>query len=293
MLWRLRDREIVFPRRPLVMGIVNVNDDSFCGDGTLDVSEAIALARRQVEAGADAIDVGAESARTNRVAISVEDEIARFQGFLARWEEVWSGAKPRDDEQLWPPVLSVNTWRPEVVEVLVNDPRVELINDMGGMPDNRNARLCSRAGASLLVMHSVGEPKVPHVHQQWPDVMGAMEAFFDEKLLLCDQAGLARERVILDPGIDFAKQRDDNLTVYRELERLHRFARPILVPVSRKSVIREVLGIQQPVDRDAGTIACLALSLRRGAHLFRVHQVEAAWQAIKVLEAMIPRAAGS
>lgn len=293
MLWRLRDREIVFPRRPLVMGIVNVNDDSFCGDGTLDVSEAIALARRQVEAGADAIDVGAESARTNRVAISVEDEIARFQGFLARWVEVWSGAKPRDDEQLWPPVLSVNTWRPEVVEVLVNDPRVELINDMGGMPDNRNARLCSRAGASLLVMHSVGEPKVPHVHQQWPDVMGAMEAFFDEKLLLCDQAGLARERVILDPGIDFAKQRDDNLTVYRELERLHRFARPILVPVSRKSVIREVLGIQQPVDRDAGTIACLALSLRRGAHLFRVHQVEAAWQAIKVLEAMIPRAAGS
>src|SRR6188474_737021 len=113
MLWRLRDREIVFPRRPLVMGIVNVNDDSFCGDGTLDVSEAIAMARRQVEAGADAIDVGAESARTNRVAISVEDEIARFQGFLARWVEVWSGAKPRDDEQFWPPVLSVNTWRPE------------------------------------------------------------------------------------------------------------------------------------------------------------------------------------
>ncbi len=293
MLWRLRDREIVFPRRPLVMGIVNVNDDSFCGDGTLDVSEAIALARRQVEAGADAIDVGAESARTNRSAISVEDEIARFEGFLARWEEVWSKAKPRDGEQLWPPVLSVNTWRPEVVEVLVKDPRVELINDMGGMPDDRNARLCARAGASLLVMHSVGEPKVPHVHQQWDDVMGAMEAFFDEKLSLCDQAGLARESVVIDPGIDFAKQRDDNLTVYRELERLHRFGRPVLVPVSRKSVIREVLGIQQPVDRDAGTIACLALSLRRGAHLFRVHQVEAAWQAIKVLEAMIPRAAGS
>jgi dihydropteroate synthase len=293
MLWRLRDREIVFPRRPLVMGIVNVNDDSFCGDGTLDVSEAIALARRQVEAGADAIDVGAESARTNRAAISVADEIARFQGFLACWEEVWSGAKPRDGEQLWPPVLSVNTWRPEVVEALLEDPRVELINDMGGMPDDRNARLCARAGVSLLVMHSVGEPKVPHVHQQWEDVMGAMEAFFDEKLSLCDQAGLARERVVLDPGIDFAKQRDDNLTVYRELERLHRFGRPVLVPVSRKSVIREVLGIQNPADRDAGTIACLALSLRRGAHLFRVHQVEVAWQAIKVLEAMIPRAAGS
>jgi dihydropteroate synthase len=294
MLWRLRDRDIVFPRRPLVMGIVNVNDDSFCGDGTLDVSEAIALARRQVEAGADAIDVGAESARTNRVAISVEEEIARFRGFLARWEEVWTGAKPRDQVQIWPPILSVNTWRPEVVEVLLEDSQVELVNDMGGMPDDRNARLCARAGVSLLVMHSVGEPKVPHVHQQWGEVMTAMETFFDEKLAICEQAGLARESVMLDPGIDFAKQRDDNLAVYRGLECLQRFGRPILVPVSRKTVIREVLGIQKPADRDAGTIACLAVSLRRQAHVFRVHHVEAAWQAIKVLDAVNnPRAAGS
>ena len=293
MLWRLRDREILFPRRPLVMGIVNVNDDSFCGDGTLDVSEAIALARRQVEAGADAIDVGAESARTNRAAISVEEEISRFRGFLARWEDVWSGAKPRDEVQIWPPVLSVNTWRPEVVEVLLEDSQVELINDMGGLPDDRNACLCARAGASLLVMHSVGEPKVPHVHQQWGDVMTAMEAFFGEKLALCEKAGLAVEKVILDPGIDFAKQRDDNLAVYRELERLQRFGRPILVPVSRKTVIREVLDIQRPSDRDAGTIACLVVSMRRQAHLFRVHHVEAAWQAVKVLDAVNPRAAGS
>jgi len=293
VLWRLRDREILFPRRPLVMGIVNVNDDSFCGDGTLDVSEALAFGRRQVEAGADAIDVGAESARTNRAAISMEEEIARFQGFLARWEEVWSGATPRDERQIWPPVLSVNTWRPEVVEALLEDPRVEWINDMGGLPDDRNARLCARAGASLLIMHSVGEPKVPHVHQQWPDVMGAMETFFEEKLALCEQAGLARESVILDPGIDFAKQRDDNLAVYRGLERLQRFGRPVLVPVSRKTVIREVLGIQKPVDRDAATIACLAASWRRGGRIFRVHHVEAAWQAAKVLDAVDPRAAGS
>jgi len=291
MIWRLRDREIVFPRRPLVMGIVNVNDDSFCGDGTLDVSEAIALARRQVEAGADAIDVGAESARTNRAAILVEEEIARFRGFLARWEEVWAGAKSRDEVQIWPPILSVNTWRPEVVEALLEDPRVELVNDMGGLPDDRNARLCARWGASLLIMHSVGEPKVPHVHQQWPDVMGAMEAFFAEKRSLCEKVGLEPERIVLDPGIDFAKQRDDNLAVYRDLERLQRFGRPVLVPVSRKTVIREVLGIQNPADRDAGTVACVAAAMRRGAQMFRVHHVEAAWQAIKVLDAVMPRAA--
>jgi dihydropteroate synthase len=283
MLWRLRDREIVFPRRPLVMGIVNVNDDSFSGDGTLDVSEAVALAGRQVAAGADVIDVGAESARTNRAAISLDAEIARFRGFLARWVEVWREARPRDEEQVWPPVLSVNTWRPEVVDALLKDPQVELVNDMGGMPDARNAAACAAAGASLLVMHSVGEPKVPHVGQRWDDVVAAMDRFFEEKLALCRAAGLADERVILDPGIDFAKQRNDNLAVYRSLDRLRRFGRPLLVPVSRKTVIREVLGIAAPVARDAGTIACLALAQRRGGAIFRVHHVEAAWQAVKVL----------
>ena len=90
--------------------------------------------------------------------------------------------------------------------------------------------------------------------------------------------------MILDPGIDFANQRDDNLTVYRELERLQRFGRPVLVPVSRKTVIGEVLDQPDPRDRDAGTLACIAASMKRGAQMFRVHHVDAAWQAVKVLD---------
>ncbi len=162
--------------------------------------------------------------------------------------------------------------------------RVELLNDMGGLPDDLNARLCAEHGAALLIIHSVGEPKIPHVHQQWDDVMGAMLRFFEEKLGLAEAAGLSPEAVILDPGIDFAKQRDDNLTVYRELERLQRFGRPVLVPVSRKTVIGEVLDQPDPRDRDAGTIACITASMKRGAQMFRVHNVEAAWQAVKVLD---------
>jgi len=286
MIWRLRDREIHFPRRPLVMGIVNINDDSFCGDGTLDAAAALEIARQQIADGADIIDAGAESARTNRAAISVEEEIARLRSFLTGWADLVAHSQPRDVVQVWPPVLSINTWRPEVVAAIVTDPHVALVNDMGGLPDDRNARLCAESGASLLVMHSVGEPKIPHLHQQWEDIMGSMETFFAEKLAVCESAGLDRSRVILDPGIDFAKQRDDNLAVFRGLDRLQQFGCPLLVPVSRKTVIGEVLHLSDPSARDAGTVACISACVSRGANVLRVHNVAAAWQAVTVLFAL-------
>lgn len=287
MRLRLPERVIEFPRRPLVMGIINVNDDSFSGDGTLDFKEALEMARMQVRAGADIIDVGAESARTNRGAVSIEEEIRRFHGFFDQWESVWVGETARDGGQVWPPVLSANTWRPQVAEQVLCLGKAGILNDMGALPDDRNARFCANHGTALLVMHSVGEPKIPHVHQQWADVMGEMERFFEEKMALVRAAGLDEESVILDPGIDFAKQRDDNLIVYRELERLQRFRRPVLVPVSRKTVIGEVLGLENPLDRDAGSVACIAAAMARGGQIFRVHNVDAAWQAVKVLEGMM------
>jgi len=268
------------------MGIVNVNDDSFSGDGTLDVDEAIAMAVGQAESGADVIDVGAESARTNREAISLQDEITRFRGFFDQWGASIESVGPRDEAQIWPPVVSANTWRPEVVEAVLSM-GVELINDMGGLPDDRNARACASAGASLLIMHSVGEPKVPHLSQQWDDVMASMEHFFSEKLSLATEAGLEIDSILLDPGIDFAKQREDNLKVYRELDRLSHFGRPLLVPVSRKTVIGDVLDLADPNDRDAGTMACISAAVRRGGNLFRVHDVGAAWQVVRMLGSLV------
>ena len=287
MRLRLPERVIEFPRRPLVMGIVNVNDDSFSGDGTLDFEKAVAQARAQVAAGADVIDVGAESARTNRAAVAVEEELRRFRGFIERWEEVWQGVIPKDEAQIWPPVLSANTWRPEVVEGVLRSEKVDIVNDMGALPDDRNARFCATHGAALLIMHSVGEPKIPHFSQQWTDVMGEVERFFEGKLKLAHAAGLPEDAVILDPGIDFAKQREDNLTVFRDLDRLQKFGRPVLVPVSRKTVIGEVLDLPNPSDRDAGTVACISAAMLRGAQLFRVHHVAAAWQTVKVLDGIL------
>lgn len=286
MVLQLPNRRIEFPRRPLVMGIVNVNDDSFSGDGTLDFAKAVEMAKAQIEAGADIIDIGAESARTNRAAVPVEEEIRRFTGFLEHWDEVWQSATPRDESQVWPPILSANTWRTEVVGPVLATGKIQILNDMSALPDDGNARLCAESGAALLIMHSVGEPKVPHFHQGWDDVMGSMERFFDEKIAMAVEAGMKKEGLILDPGIDFAKQKADNLTVYRELEHLQRFGCPVLVPVSRKTVIGEVLDQPNPADRDAGTVACITASMRRGSQIFRVHNVSAAWQTVKTMHAL-------
>lgn len=269
---------------PRVMGIVNINDDSFSGDGTLDPTVALRRAGEMIGQGADIIDIGAESARTNRAAISEAEEIARLLPFIEGWRRLRDAVSPRDALQ-WPrALLSVNTWRPEVVAAVLETGQADIINDIGGLTDAANASLCARHGAFLLIMHTVGLPKVPHFSQRYADVWEALESFFESRIALAQASGVAREKIILDPGIDFAKQRDDNLAIYREIERLRRFGCPVLLPVSRKTVIGEVLGIPDPAMRDAGTVACIARGLRGGAHIFRVHNVKAAAEAIRVLK---------
>jgi dihydropteroate synthase len=272
--------------RPRLMGIVNINDDSFSGDGTLDISKALEQAGRMVAEGADIIDIGAESARTNRPAISIKEEIARLLPFIEQWPKFCAKLKPRFDDQIFTPLLSVNSWRPEIVEAVLKTGRVDLINDIGGLPGADNAEFCARFGAMLLIMHTVGSPKIPHFHQDYVDVWQALEDFFRAKIALAKKAGLDEDQIILDPGIDFAKPCDANLTIYRDLERLQQFNLPILLPVSRKTVIGEVLHLSDPAERDAGTIACLARGIRAGAHIFRVHNVKAAAEVSRVLAAI-------
>lgn len=261
------------------MGIVNINDDSFSGDGSLDPDTAIKQARAMQAAGADMIDLGAESARTNREAIDVDEEISRLQPVIA-------ALKTGHD----PPLISVNTWRPEVAaEILPMG--VDLLNDIGALPDDRNARLCAKNDCALLIMHSIGLPKIRHTSQRYDDVWAAILTFFQEKIELAVEAGMLREKIVLDPGIDFAKQCEDNLAIYRELGRLTTFGLPILLPVSRKTVIGDVLGIEDPAARDAGTVASIAAGLRRGAKIFRVHHVAAAKQALDVLVQVVETSA--
>jgi|HubBroStandDraft_6_1064221.scaffolds.fasta_scaffold366508_1 dihydropteroate synthase len=282
MILTMRGHVVAFPRRPLVMGIVNITDDSFSGDGSLELERAIATAQRHVIAGADIIDVGGESARTNRPEISEAKESARILPFVNRFRECHDGKKPIDEMQIFPPLLSINTWRPGVAEATL---RVggHLLNDLSALPTDQNARIAANYGTGLLIMHSIGLPKQRHTDIRYADVLRTLESFFDQKIKESIAAGLVREAIVLDPGIDFAKQKPDNLRIYRELKSLQQYERPILLPVSRKTVIGDVLGIADPADRDAGTIACVVAGTLRGASIFRVHNVRAVVQALRVI----------
>ena len=282
MLLRTLRHQVLFPRRPFVMGIININDDSFSGDGSLDVAQALAQAQAFIGAGADIIDVGAESARTNRAPISVAEETDRLNPFVTRFAEAHTAVTPVDEEQVFPPMLSLNTWRPAVLRALL-PLGIDIINDIGALASVENAQVAAEFGAALVIMHSVGEPKVPHLHVQYADIMGTLDDFFETKIALATGAGLSREAIILDPGIDFAKQRPDNLRIFRDLGRLTRFERPILLPVSRKTVIGEVLNLANPKDRDAGTIACVVAGIQQGASIFRVHNVNATSLAVRAI----------
>ena len=222
-----------FPRRPLIMGIVNLCADSFSGDGIVEIDRAIERAQEMIQEGADIIDIGAESARTNRPAMSEDEEAAQLVRFIKRWD--------------LPVLLSINTWRPAVARAALAVGG-HLLNDIGGLPTGENARICAETGAALLIMHSLGEPKIAHTHIGYDDILARLDDFFSEKIALAEAAGVPREAIVLDPGIDFAKQRDDNLRIYRDLGRLAKFERPILLPISRKTVIGKMLGIENPAD---------------------------------------------
>ncbi len=275
MILRARDHVIHFPRRPIVMGIINIGSDSFSGDGFKSAEAAIAGAESMIENGAEIIDVGGESARTNREAMEASREIANLLCFVRLYQKAGL-----------PALLSINTWRTEVARAVL-EIGGDLLNDLSGLPNLSNATLCAETGAALLIMHTVGMPKIPHTHVRYENVMTALTEFFCTRFAFADRAGLHRDQIVLDPGIDFAKQRPENLRIYRELDLLGNFERPILLPVSRKTVIGEVLGIPDPAKRDAGSIACIVTGFLRCAHIFRVHNVRATSQALRICEAVL------
>ena len=261
------------------MGILNLCADSFSGDGILTLDRAIERAHELALQGAEIVDVGAESAATNRPPMSEDQEAARLGEFIEAW------MKSKDAPGVPRPLLSINTWRPRVARAALAKGG-HILNDMSALPTDENARICAETGAALLIMHSVGEPKVPHTHVTYDDVLAELERFFDAKMTVAQAAGVSRDAIILDPGIDFAKQRHDSLRILRHLQRLSTFERPLLLAASRKTVIGEVLGIAAPAERDAGTVACIVQGMLHGAAIIRAHNVPAAVQTVKIIQGL-------
>ena len=280
MILRIREKTLDFSNRTMVMGIININDDSFSGDGTLNQNKAMQMALEKVDEGADIIDVGAESARTNRGPIAINEEVDRLIPFIDAFHSFnWN-------EERRKPLLSINTWRPEVTKKIV-PLGIDILNDIGALNQSDNAEICAKHGSALLIMHSIGLPKEPHLGQKYENIIDEINIFFEKKIQFAESVGLKREQIILDPGIDFAKDCKDNLKILKDLNIFQKHGRPILVPVSRKTVIGEVLGIDDPNERDAGTVACSVSSILRGASILRVHNVIAASQTVRMISSLM------
>ena len=266
-------RELRLGERPWLMGIVNATPDSFSDGAELTLAARVALAGELVAAGADVIDVGGESGRTDRPAVLAEDEIARVVPLIERIVAAQPAA-----------VVSVDTYKPAVAEAAIAA-GAAIVNDTSGLRDPALAEVCARTGAALVLMHTVGAPKQKVLDHDYGDVAAAVAEFLAARIELARSQGVAFEQLLLDPGPDFGKTPAQTVAALRGIEALHALGRPLLLAISRKDFVGALTG-RRPRERGAGTLAALAAGLDAGAHVFRLHDVAAAADFISVREAL-------
>jgi dihydropteroate synthase len=270
---RLRGRTVAIePWRPLVMGIVNANPDSFSDARRLrTLDEQVAHALALVAQGADLIDVGGESGVTYTDATDARVEAGRVVPLVERL--VAEGV-----------TVSVDTWKPAVARAATGA-GAAIVNDVSGLRDPELADVAAETGAGLVVMHTRAAPKAVGFPDYGGDVVGDVVAFLRERIALARARGVAAEQLIVDPGPDFAKSPAQSVEVLRALERLHELGRPILLAPSRKYFVGAITG-REPADRLAGTLAALGDGVARGAAIVRVHDVAAAVDYLRVRRVM-------
>lgn len=256
--------------RMWLMGIVNATPDSFSDGGehrTLD--ERVELAAGQLAAGADIIDVGGESAVTNRPAVDVQEEIERVVPLIERIVGELDAT------------VSVDTYKLEVARAAIAA-GAAIVNDVSGLRDPELAELCAETGAGLVIMHTRAAPK-QRLHDRTMDdaIVSDVPELLEARMSEARSRGLRHDQVLLDPGPDFAKTPFQSIEVMRSLADLHRFERPLLLAISRKDFVGAIVG-RRPRERLAGTLAALGFGADAGAHIARVHDVAAAADYLRV-----------
>jgi dihydropteroate synthase len=268
---RCRDLTLALDGVPRLMGILNVTDDSFFDGGRhLALGAALARARQLVAEGADLIDIGGQSTRPGYTEITAAEEISRTVSVIRALAAEFP-ALP----------LSVDTYKPEVAAAAL-DAGAHLLNDIHGLQGPGGpelARLAVRAGAAVVLMHN--DPALrdlPPDADPIPNVLSWLRRSLD----LAAAAGLLTDRIVLDPGIGFGKTQPQNLALLARLEALHALGQPLLLGVSRKSVIAHACPGLAPEDRLEGTLALTALAVPQGVQLHRVHDVQANQRVVRM-----------
>jgi dihydropteroate synthase len=274
LVLRLRDRELTLSGHPLLMGIVNATPDSFSDAGDYPTLAArLELAAALLEAGADLLDVGGESARGDTPAIPVDEEIGRVVPLVERLAGELGA------------LVSVDTYKPGVAEAAIAAGAV-LVNDVSGLRDPALAEVCAHTGAGLVITHTRVEPKGTLLDPgRYEDVVADVRAFLRERMEVATELGVAPEQLLLDPGPDFAKTPAQTVAVLRALGELHGLGRPLLLAVSNKDFVGALTG-RSPRERLAGTLAAVAHGVDAGVHVLRVHHVAAVADFLRVRAAL-------
>ena len=273
-IWRLRDG-VLDLATPRVVGILNVTPDSFSDGGRWhDPRRALEHARKLVEAGADMLDVGGESTRPGAREVTAAEEIDRVMPVLERI---------RAD---LPVLISVDTRKAEVARAALAA-GADAINDVSALADPAMAETVASAGAGLVLMHMRGTPQTMQQNPRYDDVAGEVASELGAALAAAAAGGIERDRLVVDPGIGFAKTAEHNLELLARLDTVADLGVPVMLGPSRKAFLGHILGGAPPEGRDVATAAVCALALRRGVRIFRVHNPAVTREALLVADAIL------
>src|SRR5450631_1995746 len=260
---------------PVVMGVLNVTPDSFSDGGAfLDPDAALAQAERMVAEGAAIIDIGGESTRPGAAAVASEEELRRV---LPVVERVASRLTV---------LVSVDTSNPEVIR-RASAAGAHLVNDVRALRSAGAIEAVAAGGLGVCLMHMRGEPQTMQVEPRYDDVVEEVKTFLAERVQACIAAGIARERLAVDPGFGFGKLLAHNLQLLRALEQFEGLGLPLAVGLSRKSMVAALGGRSQ--ERLAGSLALATIAVLHGARIVRAHDVAATVDAVRIASAVRQR----
>ena len=272
-VWQLKTRGLLLPRRPRLMGILNVTPDSFSEGGThFDSRAAVDRAQELVEQGADILDLGGQSTRPYSERLSADEELRRIAPVLERLQG-----------SLGIP-LSIDTFYAQVAREAIAA-GAEIINDVTGLTgDGEMVLVAVESGAGVCAMHMQGTPQTMQDQPTYGDVVAEIYDYLHARRDTLEQAGIKRSRIAIDPGLGFGKKHEHNLTLVRSCRRFLELGCPVLVGHSRKGFIGKVIGNKE-ADRTAGTIGVSLALASQGVQILRVHDVAQVRDALLLYEA--------
>lgn len=258
---------------PVVMGILNVTPDSFSDGGQFNALDAaLAQAERMIAAGVSIIDIGGESTRPGAPEVSLEEELKRV---IPAIQAI------RQKHDVW---ISIDTSKAEVMKQAI-EAGADLINDVRALLEPGALAVAAKAQVPICLMHMQGQPRSMQHNPSYQDVLKEVGEFLEERVAACEEAGIAKELLILDPGFGFGKTIEHNYHLLAHLEAFHQLGLPILAGMSRKSMVFKLLN-KKPAECMVASVTCATIAAMKGAQIIRVHDVEETVEAMRVIQMM-------